>query len=472
MLLILGVGNLKAQREDIMYFFKDVPQSFGLNPALMPTNNFYISGPLSGFAFEFGINGLCYHDAINSHPDYPDSLRFDVYGLSDRLKRNNHINIDVSEQILGFGFRTGKNYFSFDLSLSVNTKISFSKDLFDVLLYGTEVSDGELNLIDDHLLEATAWLSAGFGYAREINERLTVGGRFKLLFGLANIHTKIAQASCQTNGDYDMTLRTNLDVLACTPFGAVSCFVFPKENISDFQFTDPEELETSSILSNMGVAFDFGGAYRLNDYMEVSLAISDFGFINWKSDPRSIQTVNPNAEVRFEGVESSFDSLGTTLEDYINAVGDSLGSLYELQTVAVSSYKTWIPTKIKAGFTWNFAPWQYLHAIANMRIQNGSMRESRLGVFYGFRTRYFSASVGNSFKTYSAFNPSVMMSFALPGVNLYWGSSFNSAHSMSFNVADQSGVSVFFGLNLSFGKKPYLKPLTKIDDDESVYLYR
>lgn len=472
MLLILGVGNLKAQREDIMYFFKDVPQSFGLNPALMPTNNFYISGPLSGFAFEFGINGLCYHDAINNHPVYPDSLRFDVYGLSDKLKRNNHINVDVSEQILGFGFRAGKNYISFDLSLSVNAKVSFSKDLFDMLLYGTEAGNGEINMLDDQLLEANAWLSAGIGYAREINERLTVGGRFKLLFGLANIHTKTAQAVCQTNGDYDMTLRTNLDVLACTPFGAVSCFVFPKENISDFDFVDPEELDAASILSNIGVAFDFGGAYRLNDNMEVSLAVSDLGFINWSSNPRSIQTVNPNAEVRFEGVESSLDSLGTTIEDYINAVGDSLGKLYELQTLEVASYKTWIPTKIRAGFTWNFAPWQYLHAIANMRIQNGSMRESRLGVFYGFRTKYFSASVGNSFKTYSAFNPSVMMSFALPGVNLYWGSSFNSAHSMSFNVADQSGVSVFFGLNLSFGHKPYLKPLTKIDDDESVYLYR
>ena len=57
-------------------------------------------------------------------------------------------------------------------------------------------------------------------------------------------------------------------------------------------------------------------------------------------------------------------------------------------------------------------------------------------------------------------------------VNFNLGMSFNSSRGLSFNMADLSGVSVFMGLNLTFGKKPYWKETEKKNEISGNFLFR
>ena len=85
------------------------------------------------------------------------------------------------------------------------------------------------------------------------------------------------------------------------------------------------------------------------------------------------------------------------------------------------------------------------------------MMDTRLSVFYALRTKPFSISVGNTIMSQSVFNPSVMMSISSGGPSLHLGASFRTAGTSSFNVADMSGFSAFFGVTWRFANKSYWK---------------
>lgn len=137
--MTLQCGMIKAQRQEISYFFREIPQtSFG-NPAMTSTNNFYFSVGAGNIMPGFSTSGLCYHDLIHTHPVYPDSLQIDVAGFSSKLKNNNRIILGCDVDILAFGFRVGKNFFSYDMSFVMDGRLSFSKGIFDLLMYGTVV---------------------------------------------------------------------------------------------------------------------------------------------------------------------------------------------------------------------------------------------------------------------------------------------------------------------------------------------
>ena len=468
----LNCIDVKAQQKDILYFFKDVPQSGISNPALMPNNDLYISFGLGMFGFNFNTSGFCYHDIINRHPVYSDSLRVDIRGFADKLKDNNYLSFGFDKNILGFGFRQGKNHFSFDMYVSSDFRFNFSKDVFDFALYGTDVPGGETKLFDGKLLEMTTYLANSFGYAREINDKLTVGGRVKLLFGMADIHTKKSDVRLKYNDSDEIAAQCDVDIYTSNIVGSfIMNSLFDEDSETEFNAGEASDI-TSGMFSNVGLAFDLGAAYKINNEMEVSLSVSDMGFINWKSNVSEVKTMNPGKVVRFEGVESCIDSIGTAITDYLDDITDSLKNAFDIHAVDMNSYTRATPVKVNAGYTWKFADVHYLHALAGFKIWNGSLMDGRLSVLYALRAKYFSLSAGNTFMTTAFFNPSAMISTNAGPVHFNLGMSFNSAKGLSFNVADLSGVSVFMGLNLTFGNKPYWKENEKRNEISGNFLFR
>ncbi len=465
-LLVLLIGltytsSLKGQRDDMMYFFRELPHSIVQNPAMTPTSGFYLSIPVSGFGLDFNTSGFCYRDIINTHPIYPDSLRIDIYGLHEKLQDNNSLNLELDESLFGFGFRAGKNYISLDVSLSADMHLSFSKGILDFILYGTETQDREIKLMNGELLETDVYLSAGIGYAREIGKRLRVGAKAKVLFGLANIHTKSADITYTSEEGESMALRSNFEVYTSSPFGQLAIDTSPEEGQDVFNFTQAEGLSVEDFTKNRGYAVDLGAVYRIFESLEVSLGVTDLGFIDWQTNTQSIKPVNPNSEVSFSGISSSIDSLGIAVDNFADGILDTIVEAFDINTFAIPSYRTWLPTKIKAGVTWNFLKYNYLHALATIKTLDGGLQDSRLSLMYALRTKCFSLSVGNTFTTHSYFNPSAMVNIYSRFSSVYFGASFDALRNTSFNVADFSGVSFYFGLVFNFSKKPYWK---KIND--------
>ncbi len=434
--------SLSAQRTGELMYFSTLPQASKYNPANHGENKFYITLPVLGyFGTSLNTSGFNYKDFVNQHPSYPDSLRLDFDGFTSKLKENNYIGVGMSTDLLGFGFTFDKvNHVSFNLSLNVESRFNFSKGLFDLITRGTDSQDKELEVFKDKLLDATSYLTASFGYARDIDKKLTVGGNLKMYFGLMNITSKTTDVTVEFDGATMATI-SNIDINTANAFAN---WYMKSSSSGDGATFDDVEKVPSNIFKNKGFGLDLGAKYKINDAMEVSASVVDLGFISWKSNSINVHSSSPNTRVEFAGAQTQYDNMGNDLDDYFNDLADSLKNSFDLQTTKNGGYTTAIPTKIYAGYSWNFFPNMYAQALYKGRIIAGKL-ENSLTLAYTYRLGRMQATVGNTIAS-KFFNPSIMLSL---GDIFYCGATFAS----SLDIAQTSGLSTYFGVNIAFKNK-------------------
>lgn len=451
--LFLFSSNKSIAQKDILYFLREAPQVMQYNPAITPCSNFYLS--LGTTDIGVHTSGFSYHDLIHKHPIYSDSLQLDLEGFRSQLSDNNFINFNYDMDLLGFGFKIGKNYFSYDLSLTLDSRVNFSKGIFDLILEGSGANNGNIRLLDGHLLEVNSYITNAIGYSREINDRLSIGGKIKLLSGIANIHTNEANLELNFKDSEKISAHGELDILTANIIGDLSITSLFKENASA-DFIVPENLNTilDHAMDNVGLSFDLGASYRLLENLELSASVVDvFNFISWNTHATQIINNKPFEEIVFEGITSGIDSIETNFETQINSLVDSISSALDIRTQNIPSYTTHLPMKIYFGATYNFGKVNYLHALFNTKIGAGRIYDTHISLFYSLHTRFLSLSFGNMFRSTNLFNPSALISLKLGTGQIYVGGNLHT--NKDFNVADYNGLDVFMGVNFTLGKSKY-----------------
>lgn len=453
--LFLTSNNKSIAQKDILYFLREAPQVMQYNPAITPCSNFYLSLMLGATDIGVHTSGFSYHDLIHKHPIYSDSLQLDLEGFRSQLNDNNFINFNYDMDLLGFGFKIGKNYFSYDLSLTLDARVNFSKGIFDLILEGSNANNGNIRLLDGHLLDVNSYITNAIGYTREINDKLSIGGKIKLLSGIANIHTNEANLELNFKDSEKISAHGELDILTANIIGDLSITSLFKENASA-DFIVPENLNTilDHAMDNVGLSFDLGASYRLLENLELSASVVDvFNFISWNTHTTQIINNKPFEEIVFEGITSSIDSIETNFETQINSLADSISSALDVRTQNISSYTTHLPMKIYFGATYNFGKVNYLHALFNTKIGAGRIYDTHISLFYSLHTRLLSLSFGNMFRSTNLFNPSALISLKLGKGQIYVGGNLHT--NKDFNVADYNGFDIFMGINTTIGKSNY-----------------
>lgn len=453
--LFLFSSNKSIAQKDILYFLREAPQVMQYNPAITPCSNFYLSLMLGTTDIGVHTSGFSYHDLIHKHPVYSDSLQLDLEGFRSQLSDNNFINFNYDMDLLGFGFKIGKNYFSYDLSLTLDSRVNFSKGIFDLILEGSDANNGNIRLLDGRLLDVNSYITNAIGYTREINDRLSIGGKIKLLSGIVNIHTNEANLELNFKDSEKISAHGELDILTSNIIGDLSITSLLKENAST-DFIVPENLNTilDHAMDNVGLSFDLGANYRLLENLELSASVVDvFNFISWNTHTTQIINNKPFEEIVFEGITSGIDSIETNFETQINSLVDSISSALDIRTQNISSYTTHLPMKIYFGATYNFGKVNYLHALFNTKIGAGRIYDTHISLFYSLHTRFLSLSFGNMFRSTNLFNPSALISLKLGTGQIYVGGNLHT--NKDFNVADYNGLDVFMGVNFTLGKSKY-----------------
>lgn len=453
--LFVFSNNKSFAQKDILYFLREAPQVMQYNPAITPCSNFYLSLMFGTTDIGVHTSGFSYHDLIHKHPIYSDSLQLDLEGFRSQLSDNNFINFNYDMDLLGFGFKIGKNYFSYDLSLTLDARVNFSKGIFDLILEGSNANNGNIRLLDGHLLDVNSYITNAIGYTREINDRLSIGGKIKLLSGIVNIHTNEANLELNFKDSEKISAHGELDILTANIIGDLSITSLFKENASA-DFIVPENLNTilDHAMDNVGLSFDLGASYRLLENLELSASVVDvFNFISWNTHATQIINNKPFEEIVFEGITSSIDSIETNFETQINSLADSISSALDVRTQNISSYTTHLPMKIYFGATYNFGKVNYLHALFNTKIGAGRIYDTHISLFYSLHTRLLSLSFGNMFRSTNLFNPSALISLKLGKGQIYVGGNLHT--NKDFNVADYNGFDVFMGINTTIGKSNY-----------------
>src|SRR5450759_5769820 len=220
LILILAViiADASAQNSQVLYFM-NLPQNHLLNPALRPSNKVYIGLPgMSGINLNINNNFVNFNDVFIKgqpkdsiisflHPDYnPDKFLA-------KIKDKNSLEQETTVQLLGVGFSVGNDGYVFlDINERIQGNIVLPGDLFRLALKGNEGFAGKKIDLSSLRGDIKYYHEFGVGFSRNFTDKLRIGIKGKLLFGIAAASIDNKSLGITVNDDYSHTLDANLTV--------------------------------------------------------------------------------------------------------------------------------------------------------------------------------------------------------------------------------------------------------------------
>ena len=388
-LLLTTYSTVFSQNSNLLYYFENVPQTNYTNPAMLPRANAFFSLPgLSSIAVDFKSD-IAAKDLLQKHNGIwvqPLDAAFDYSKFYKSFGKSASVNAGLAYAPIYFGFRTKKGYFTFSMQEKVNAKISLPKDMFRIAEKGFENGDVlDLKSLDAKLM---AYHEISIGYARQIDEKLTVGVHFKPLFGIAATKMKYNSLSIKNHGT-SYNLKVDGDIYSSVPYLTVT----KDEDGYPDEVEMQDDLEGSDIasqitpdFSNFGVAFDLGAVYDFNSSFTFSAALNNLGYINWK---KNLNSVSANGTYDFEGPDVAV----TEVEDMDEAYEDIVDEIKDVMQVNTEekSFKTGLSPELMLGAAYH----------VNHVIDLGFLSKSTFAK-YNFRQEFVVTTNFNLYKALSA----------------------------------------------------------------------
>jgi len=317
-IIVFSTVKTSSQQVNTMYFMNNVPDRNKLNPAFQPLTDFYLGLPVIGYT-QFGLmnNSISLKDVIYNQNNGTSILFLNQNGNKTKffnlLKQTTLFQSNFQINLLDFGFRTGKSYWSFSLTEKVEGQVGIPKDLMKLLLFGTPNLDNNIYNFRNIGINMSAYTEAAFGYSKLLNEKWSVGGKLKFLYGTANVTSNIQ----------NIDLKANTELLDLSGNGTInysSPAVLNGNDFKSFNLEFPSSVNNWLKPSGLGAGIDIGVTYKPINNLTLSAAINDLGFLRWN---KNVKNIGYKVNFRFKGV----DSLNFNSNSDINHYTDSLFSL-------------------------------------------------------------------------------------------------------------------------------------------------
>lgn len=342
---LMAVGcSAAAQTINSAYFTEDYKFRHMLNPAFGNEQN-YVSIPALGNISVNTHGNFGYRDVIMSNPMYPSlsdkkmTTFMNPYisaedALSGFSTGNNRITGDVSLTILSAGFKAFGGYNTIEINSRTTTGVSLPYELFE-FAKNTGNHSYDIGDINAH---AQSFAEIAFGHSRQINDKLRLGAKLKVLVGLgrADVKMRNMKADLTAEDKWTITGEATADV-SMKGFSYVS--EEKKYNIEGsgtYERVNDVDLDGVGV-GGFGMAIDLGGVYEINEDWTVSASVLDLGFISWTNDMlaenrsksfvfNGFHDVSVTSD-RGEEIDTKVDRYGDQLADFANLtdMGDKGG---------------------------------------------------------------------------------------------------------------------------------------------------
>ncbi|MBD5390235.1 hypothetical protein HDR64_03900 [bacterium] len=443
LLALAAVGGLQAQVGTNLYYMDFVPQQNANNPAFSAPYDFYFGFPgLSGIHAQLNNDAFAWNNLVERGVD--DSLRFNVGKLAGRLHNRNLEGLEMTEEILRFGFKHGENYFHLGLSAKVDADVVLTKPFLSFLLLGPGQFLGE-NYFKHNAIDATAYAYLYFGWSRKISNMVTVGARAKLISGLYNLSTKNIGITWNILNDdmADPTLSPYTYELKVD--GQIRSNMLS----NDFKFNG---LSFDGLGKNWGFGIDMGVVVDFAPNWRFTGSVLDLGAIFWKDGNAHVyRSRNDSLNFPFQGLDElnvvgediRFDSL---LSRAVTRIVDTLN--FECDTNYKHGYATMLPTTLTLGFDYTLLEQHRFGVMFKGRLLNNYF-SADVGIAYTYTPcKNFAVSVSNTFGSSGPLNLGFAIAGNLGPLQLHLGVDRIN----SFNVAKMRTAAVTFGINFVIGK--------------------
>lgn len=334
------VSSLTAytQHEHTLHFMPDIGQFNYTNPALSPNYKVTIGLPLiSSNYVSLSNSGFRYKDLV-TYNEENKALYLTLNNFVDNLAPQNYAQANASIDLFNLTFKANPRLFlSFNVTVRSYKRLMYPRNMFDFVVKGNGNLLGQTLSLSPKM-ESASYLEMGFGGSYRINQKLTIGSRFKILRGIENISTERSDLNLTTDREnYNIHLQAGLSVLTS------NINRIRKENIDGSNALDKLKEKGMEYIANEGFAVDLGATYKFNDRVTVGLSVLDIGAINWEQDtyeyfmdPATAQYTLKGAEIKelLEGGAGPFE-----------AAADSIEANFVFEEGTTGDYKRSLPAK-------------------------------------------------------------------------------------------------------------------------------
>ncbi|MDE6134657.1 MAG: hypothetical protein K2F79_03685 [Muribaculaceae bacterium] len=458
----LAAGAQAAPRT--AYFLDGYTYRHELNAAFSGEHNYFAIPFLGNYDIALfsnvGVNTFLYPTPAGSPYKLTTFMSPNVSAdeFLGRLADVNHVNANFDMTLLSTGFRAFKGFNTISVGLHTDVGASLPKDLFRFMKL---MQDGghEYNF-KDLKLDATAMAEISLGHSHKINSKLDVGAKVKILLGLGSASAHIRNMNVRMADDaWTVSADGYLEM------SAGSGLYVPTKQEAGVDYDLPEQadlIEWNDIdyknfgLAGFGLGFDLGATYQLLPDLQLSAAVNDLGFVNWKNAVKG----HTGTEWRFDGfqniavdkdqpnyednkLDQQLDNMWDDLEDLINIHREEISALYTKALRATihlgAEYKMPFYNRLTGGFLFS----QYIAGCS-------SWTEGR---FYATvkPVKWFDATINYGASTYGS-SMGWMINFHPKGFNFFVGSDHQFFKvTPQFVPVGHASASINLGFNVTFG---------------------
>lgn len=313
-MMMLG-GAAQAQYLRSSYFMEGTSARLQLNPGLQPTKGYFNMPIIGSLNMSASSNVLGTSDIIDLMNSGSDLYSNDK--LFDRLKADNRLNVNLNTDILSFGWYRGKGFWSFNVGLRADFGAALAKDMFSMMrtMNGFALEDvagtNQSYSLSNQTLNMKAYAEIGLGYSRRITEKLTVGGRVKVLLGLARAEMNINQfdlnldvpnpqytnyADYESRGELSPSDWYGKGYSYAAEGNVITTLKGGGMTFDNNGMIDNFDLDAGDLgIAGSGFGIDLGASYKVWDNLTVSASILDLGFLKWKESETTVATVSGEA---------------------------------------------------------------------------------------------------------------------------------------------------------------------------------
>lgn len=317
MALLACVLPGSAQEFRSSYFSKMSKFNHQMNPAMIDENyGAFLLGQVSATATgNVGLGNFVYEVNDIEGEDYVSfmSNRIDKNTFLSDLEAENEFNVYLNYNLFSAVFDRwgGSNLVELNLRSSANAVVPYEFFKFAK----EEGVENEYHMKDLNFTTQN-YFELALGHARNINEKLRVGAKVKLLVGAAYADFKVNNLELvkqpslykwSVKGD----VRLNAALMDCPPAYDEDYISDGRKRIDGFDDIKPG-------ISGFGLAADLGATYQLTEDLTLSAGITDLGFIKWQG----VHTASSAGEYEFDGFKHSSVAASGSLDN---------GSLEDLQ---------------------------------------------------------------------------------------------------------------------------------------------
>lgn len=445
--VVFVTSELTAQKNYTLYALNETSQAHYLNPAFKPKARFSIGLPLGMQSVGVSNSGFNLNHLLQTRAQ-DDSLVFNAGNAISKMAKLNYFTVETYNEILGFGFTLNKSYFSFSASNRFQSNLVYPKDLFKFAFEGNGKDFlGQRASLDGFGINVMSYMEYAFGYNRQINEKLTVGVRFKLLSGIANVSTKKSELGIYTDAT---TFDITIDGSAAIHTSGIKPFY---DTLNDDNYNP---IKNAVSFKNRGFALDLGATYQLTKKISVSASLLDLGTIKWTTDNANF--VSNNVNYTFRGVDLN-EYLKDSTNTFADNLSDTLKKIFTNEEDA-KSYRTGLYTRFYLG-----AVYQINNKFsAGATLYNEFIRSRyrpALILSGNFKmNNWFAATV--NYSTYARSFGNIGLGFTIKGGPIQFYVISDNINGFMFPKASKN-FHISTGLNVLIGKKKEKENKVKFD---------